>query len=131
MIKLGRKFISDLFRIAFLFCFVLGAFNLDLNALTIKQNNELTERIAKDFSKKFCNGVGFGLSQESAVNFAMKENMAIFKKKKGLENIDNKFLVEKVLNTVIDKCGYPLNLSEDELVSNFENFTGKDNQNNK
>ena len=74
----------------------------------------MIERIARDFSKKFCNGVGFGLSQESAVNFAMKENMAIFNKKKGFENIDNKAIVEKVSNAVVDKCGYPLNLSEDQ-----------------
>ena len=93
------------------FVFVFGFFTLDLKALTLKQNDQLIERIAKDFSTKFCNGVGFGLSQESAMNFAMKENIAIFKKKKGIENIDKQALAEKVSISVVNKCGYPLDLS--------------------
>ena len=91
-----------------------------MNASTIKQNDELIERIAKDFSKKFCNGVGFGLSQESAVNFAMKENVAIFKNKKGIENIDTKAIGEKVSISVDEKCGYLLHLPEEQWGLNFE-----------
>tara|TARA_B100000579_G_C22533855_1_gene712011 strand:- start:274 stop:630 length:357 start_codon:yes stop_codon:yes gene_type:complete len=100
--------------------FVFSSFNLKVNALSIKQNDVLLNRIAKDFSNKFCNGVGFGLSQESALSFAMKENMAIFKKKKGIENINTKDIAEKVSISVVDKCGYPLNLSEDELGETFK-----------
>tara|TARA_Y100001968_G_C18767280_1_gene440516 strand:+ start:227 stop:529 length:303 start_codon:yes stop_codon:yes gene_type:complete len=99
---------------------VFGLFNLNLNALTIKQNDLLTERVAKDFSKKFCNGVGFGLSKESAINFAMKENIAIFKKKKGFENIQNEVLAEKISIMVVDKCGYSITLSGEEWSSDFE-----------
>ncbi|WP_413683834.1 hypothetical protein [Prochlorococcus sp. MIT 1011] len=91
-----------------------------MNASTIKQNDELIERIAKDFSKKFCNGVGFGLSQESAVNFAMKENVAIFKNKKGIENIDTQAIAEKVSISVDEKCGYLLQLSKEQWGLNFE-----------
>tara|TARA_Y100001968_G_C19441322_1_gene762691 strand:- start:2443 stop:2814 length:372 start_codon:yes stop_codon:yes gene_type:complete len=123
MIKLASKLTSSLCWIALIFSFVFGSFNLDLNALTIKQNDEMTERISKDFAKKFCNGVGFGLSEESAMNFAMKENIAIFKNKKGIENIETKPLVEKILISVVDKCGYPINLSEEEWISNFEKIT--------
>ncbi len=107
------------FSIFCLFLFVFSSFDLKVNALPIKQTDVLLERIAKDFSNKFCNGVGFGLSQESAVSFAMKENMAIFKKKKGIENINTKDLAEKVSIAVVDKCGYPLNLSEDEFRQTF------------
>ena len=121
MIQLGRGFISYFCLPVFIFCFVFGSFNLDLDALTIKQNDDLIERIAKDFSKKFCNGVGFGLSQESAMNFAMKENMAIFKNKKGLENINSKSIAEKVSVSVVDKCGYLLNLSGDEWSGELKN----------
>tara|TARA_Y100001968_G_scaffold277704_1_gene272658 strand:- start:238 stop:507 length:270 start_codon:yes stop_codon:yes gene_type:complete len=88
-------------------------FNLDIKALTINENDKLIDRIARDFSKKFCNGIGFGLSQESAIDFAMKENMAIFKKK-GIENIDNKLISEKMAIQVIDNCGYSLNFSDEE-----------------
>ena len=113
MIRFRNGFFSVFFLIIFVFSVVFSSFDLEVNALSVKQNDELIERIAKDFSKKFCNGVGFGLSQESAVNFAMKENMAIFKNKKGIENIDTKAIAEKVSISVVDKCGYVLNLSEE------------------
>ena len=120
MISFRNGFCSVFFLIIFVFTVVFSSFDLEVNALSVKQNDELIERIAKDFSKKFCNGVGFGLSQESAVNFAMKENMAIFKNKKGIENIDAKAIAEKVFISVGDKCGYSLNLSGDQWEIAFK-----------
>ena len=119
MIRFRNRFFSAFSLIIFFFYVVFSSFCSEVNASAINQNDELIQRIARDFSKKFCNGVGFGLSQESAVNFAMKENMAIFNKKKGFENIDNKAIVEKVSIAVVDKCGYPLNLSEDQWGNTF------------
>ena len=119
MIRFRNGFFSVFFLIIFIFSVAISSFDLEVNALSVKQNDELIERIAKDFSKKFCNGVGFGLSQESAVNFAMKENIAIFKNKKGIENIDANSIAEKVSITVVDKCGYQLNLSEDDWGETF------------
>ncbi len=119
MIKLRNVFFSVFSLSIFVFFVVFSSFDLEVKALSIKQNDELVGRIAKDFSKKFCNGVAFGLSQESAVNFAMKENIAIFKNKKGIESIDAKEISEKVSTLVVDKCGYPLNLSGDEWGQYF------------
>ena len=119
MLRFRNRFFAAFSIILFVFSVVFSSFGAEVKASVIKQNDELIERIARDFSKKFCNGVGFGLSQESAVNFAMKENMAIFNKKKGFENIDNKAIVEKVSIAVVDKCGYPLNLSEDQWGKPF------------
>ena len=121
MVNLGRQFVEVIYMTLIVFILVFSTFNLELNASNVNQNELLINRISKDFSKKFCNGVGFGLSQESALNFAMKENMAIFSKKKGIENIDNKILFEKISSSIIDNCGYPLNISEDQLESNFKN----------
>ena len=121
MIKLGRKFISTIFLIFFSLSLVFGTFNLGLNALTINQNDKLIGRIAKDFSKKFCNGIGFGLSEESAMKFAMKENIANFKNNKEIANIDANVISEQISISVIDKCSYPLKLSEGEWISNFKN----------
>ncbi len=121
MVNLGRQFVEVIYMTLIVFILVFSTFNLELNASNVNQNELLINRISKDFSKKFCNGVGFGLSQESALNFAMKENMAIFSKKKGIENIDNKILIEKISSSIIDNCGYPLNISEDQLESNFQN----------
>ncbi len=119
MIVAIRKMIKSISFITFIFAFIIGTFNLDVQALTINQNEKLIERISKDFSKKFCNGIGFGLSKESAMNFAMKENIAIFKNKKGVEDIDNKVMAEKITLSVVDKCGYELNITEEEWASNF------------
>ena len=120
MIKFRNGFFSFFSLILVVFSVVFLSFSLEANALSIKQNNELVERIAKDFSKKFCNGVAFGLSQESAFNFAIKENIATFKKKKGIENIDTKDLVEKVSFSLVDKCGYTLDLSEYQWEQAFK-----------
>ena len=120
MIKIEREVISSFCLIFLLLVIVFLGGNLEVKASTIKQNDELIERIAKDFSKKFCNGVGFGLSQESAVDFAIKENVAIFKKRKGIENIDTKAIAEKVSISVVDKCGYVLKLSEELWGETFK-----------
>ncbi len=114
-----KKLQTGFFSVFCIIVFVLSLFAVEVNALSSQQNDVLIARIAKDFSNKFCNGIGFGLSQESAVDFAMKENMAIFKKKKGIKNIDTKSLAEKVSLSVVDKCGYPLNLSEDDWDGTF------------
>ena len=120
MIKVGRSFLSRICWISLLLSFIFGSFALDLEALTVNKNDELIRRFSDDFSRKFCNGIGFGLSQESAKDFAMKENLEIFKKKKGMENIDKKLLTEKISSSVLDKCDYPLILPEDELAANFK-----------
>ena len=120
MIKILAGFSSLLSLVIVLFSLFFLPFALEVNALSTKQNDALVERIARDFSKKFCNGVGFGLSQESAVNFAINENLAVFKKKKGIENLDSKAIVEKVSIAVDDKCGYLLDLPEDTWEITFK-----------
>ena len=120
MIKILAGFSSLLSLVIVLFSLFFLPFDLEVNALSTKQNDALVERIARDFSKKFCNGVGFGLSQESAVNFAINENLAVFKKKKGIENLDSKAIVEKVSIAVDDKCGYLLDLPEDTWEITFK-----------
>jgi len=120
MIKSRTKTFLVFCLIVLSFSFVIWPFGLEAKALNIKQNDALIERISRDFSKKFCNGVGFGLSQESAIEFAMKENIAVFKNKKGIENIDTKDIAEKVSISVDDKCGYSLTVSEDQWKKAFK-----------
>ena len=119
MLILKKVFFSVFCNILVAFFFVFWSFDLKANAENIKQDDKLTERIAKDFSNKFCNGVGFGLSQASAVDFAMKENIATFKNKKGIENIKAKAVSEKVSDLVLNKCGYSLEISEGDWGQTF------------
>ena len=119
MINLKKVLFSVFCQFLVALLLVFLSFDLEVNAENIKPDDKLIEKIAKDFSSKFCNGVGFGLSQESAFNFAMKENMAIFKNKKGIENVNGLAISEKVSSLVVEKCGYPLEISEGEWGQTF------------
>ena len=85
------------------------------------KNHQLIQRIAKDYANKFCNSVAFGLSQESAMTFANKENYLIFKKKKGFESLNQKSIASQVSIKVIEDCGYLINLRGEDGITQFEN----------
>ena len=113
--------------IAILFLFVILTTNIlfiqpDLAySLEAKESN-LIEKISKDYTKKFCNSIGFGLSRESAMNFSFSENKEIFKNRKGIKNIDKELLAQKIASSVIDGCGYQLNLYGEEDIEEFANY---------
>ncbi len=86
------------------------------------QQSDLIEKISIDYTKKFCNSIGFGLSKESAMNFSISENKKIFEKKKGIQNIDKELLANKIAFSVIDSCGYQLNLYGDKDIEEFAKY---------
>ena len=90
-------------------------------SLEVKDSN-LIEKISKDYTKKFCNSIGFGLSRESAMNFSFSENKEIFKNRKGIKNIDKELLAQKIASSVIDGCGYQLNLYGEKDIEEFANY---------
>ena len=86
------------------------------------KDSNLIEKISKDYTKKFCNSIGFGLSRESAMNFSFSENKEIFKNRKGIKNIDKELLAQKIASSVIDGCGYQLNLYGEKDIEEFANY---------
>ena len=82
----------------------------------------MIKKISNDFTNKFCNSIGFGLSKESAFVFAIKENNQTFKKKKDIEKIDNDLLADEIAESVIDKCGYPLEMYGEEGMKQFKKY---------
>ena len=82
--------------------------------------NVLVEKISKDYTKKFCNGVAFGLSKDSAMKFAIKENFMVFEKKKGINSINKELISNKIAVSVVDTCGYPLDLKGEKGIKEFE-----------
>ena len=90
-------------------------------SLEAKDSN-LIEKISKDYTKKFCNSIGFGLSRESAMNFSFSENKEIFKNRKGIENIDKELLAQKIASSVVNSCGYQLNLYGENDIEEFANY---------
>ena len=92
-------------------------------------NFVLIKKISKSYTKKFCNAVGFGLSKESAMNFSIKENKEVFKKRKEINNINKELLAEEIASSVVEKCGYPINLFGEKGVRDFKNYyLSKDNE---
>jgi hypothetical protein len=85
-------------------------------------NSILIKKVSKSYTKKFCNSIGFGLSKESAMNFSLKENNQVFNKKKEFNDIDKELLAEKIAIDVVEKCGYPINLSGEKGILEFKSY---------
>ena len=83
---------------------------------------KLIKKISKSYSNKFCNAIGFGLAKESAMDFSLEENKQVFKKKKGINQINKELLAEEIAILVIEKCGYPINLSGEKGILEFRNY---------
>ena len=87
-----------------------------------KQIEELSTKIAKDYTNKFCNGIGFGLSKSSAITFTINENKQTFSKKKNIDKINQSDLASQIAYRVIDKCGSPIGLSGQQGQNEFKEF---------
>ena len=85
-------------------------------------DNILIKKVSQSYTNKFCNAIGFGLSKESAMNFSLKENDQVFNKRKGYNNINKELLAEEIAISVIEKCGYPINLSGEKGIIEFKNY---------
>ena len=85
-------------------------------------NSNLIKKVSRSYTKKFCNAIGFGLSKESAMNFSFEENKQVFKKRKEINNINKELLAEEIAISVVEKCGYPINLSGQKGIIEFKNY---------
>ncbi len=62
------------------------------------------------------------------MNFSFEENKQVFKKRKEINNINKELLAEKIAISVVDKCGYPLNISGEKGILEFKAYyLSKDN----
>ena len=121
VIKELKKNILKLLNLAFIFCICLTVFFPKITDATTIENEKLIEKISKDYTSKFCNSIAFGLSKDSAMIFAFKENNSIFKKKKGFDSINKKLMANYIAKSVIENCGYNINLKGTEDINEFEN----------
>ena len=116
-----KKIILVFFLLFCFFSLTFICFCSEVLADSEKQNDQLIEKISKDYRKKFCNGIAFGLSKESAMNFANKENYLIFHDKKGMDTLNKTILANQIAIEVVENCGYLVNLRGQEGISRFEN----------
>ena len=82
----------------------------------------LIKKVSDSYTKKFCNSIGFGLSKESAMNFSLKENNQVFNKRKEFKSINKALLADKIAIEVVEKCGYPINLSGEQGILEFKTY---------
>ena len=117
-----KKLIFSIFAFIFTICSTLICFQTEVLYASENDNSALVKKISKSYTKKFCNAIGFGLSKESAMNFSIEENKQAFKKRKEMNNINKDFLAEEIAISVIENCGYPINLSGEEGILEFKNY---------
>ena len=56
------------------------------------------------------------------MNFSFEENKQVFKNNKEINTINKELLAEEVAISVIEKCGYPINLSGEKGIIEFKNY---------
>ena len=115
-----KKIILTLSFIAFIFPCVFSSFKIEVVNASIINDDKLINRISKDFTNKFCNSLAFGLSKESAMKFSNNENNLIFKNKKGFNELPNDFIANKIAISVVEDCGYLINLRGEDGIREFE-----------
>ena len=108
--------------ISFVLIMSIFYFNAEAATALKNENPALIKKISKDYTNKFCNSIGFGLSKDSAMRFSMEENQKVFKKRKGIKDVNKDVLAEEIALSVIEKCGYPIELSREKGVMDFKEY---------
>ena len=112
-----------IFRIfIFLVCITLISFRGTILYASENDNSIFIKKVSKSYTKKFCNAIGFGLSKDSAMKFSLEENKQVFKKRKEFNEINKESLAEEIAISVIQRCGYPINLSGEKGILEFKNY---------
>ena len=117
-----KKVIFGLFSFIFIICITLIFFETEVLSASESDQSTFIKKVSKDYTKKFCNAIGFGLSKESAMNFSYEENKQVFKKSKKINDVSKELLAEEIAISVIEKCGYPINLSGEKGIIEFKNY---------
>ena len=118
----GLKKVSYRFFILLITIILLLNLNVKTVSAIEKYDVKLIEKISKDYTKKFCNSIAFGLSKESAMNFSIAENKQVFKNKKGVNKIKKEILAEEIAISTVENCGYLINLKGQKGIEEFKNY---------
>ena len=120
-----KKFSKIILRL-FIFTFAISSSLIivptEVSSATDINPSVFIKKVSKSYTNKFCNAVGFGLSKESAMNFSLEENKQVFKKKKEFNTLNKELLAEEIAISVVEKCGYPINLNGEEGINEFKNY---------
>ena len=56
------------------------------------------------------------------MKFSLEENKQVFKNRKGINNLKKDLLAEEIARSVVDQCGYPINLSGEQDINEFKSY---------
>ena len=90
------------FIFALLFLFPINtAFSKEIPQKNI---DSLTNKVAKKFSRTFCNTSNFGISDEGAIEFAIGETKKEFSNNKLIEFVDFNQINKKIISNIESDC---------------------------
>tara|TARA_Y100001933_G_scaffold224006_1_gene235984 strand:- start:37 stop:384 length:348 start_codon:yes stop_codon:yes gene_type:complete len=90
------------FFISFLLLFPFNsAFSKEISQKNI---DNLTNKVAKKFSRTFCNTSNFGISDEGAIEFAIGETNKEFSKNKFIEFVNFDEINKKIISNIESDC---------------------------
>ena len=115
-----KKIILGIFTFIFITCSSLISLKTEILYASEIDPDVFIKKVSKSYTNKFCNSIGFGLSKESAMNFSIEENKQAFKKKKEINKINKELLAEEIAVSVVERCGYPINLSGEKGINEFK-----------
>ena len=116
-----NKVILGLFTCIFTLISTMIIFQTEVLYASENHDSDFIKKVSKSYTKKCCNAIGFGLSKESAMNFSIEENKQVFKKRKEMNNINKELLADEIALSVVDSCGYQLNISGEKDIQEFSN----------
>tara|TARA_Y100001968_G_scaffold318721_1_gene349306 strand:+ start:251 stop:670 length:420 start_codon:yes stop_codon:yes gene_type:complete len=123
-----KKLNLNVLAFVLLLCSTLIIFHTEKLYAAEDYDSVFIKKVSQSYTRKFCNAIGFGLSKDSAMNFSLKENNQVFNKKKEFKNINKELMAEEIAIAVVEKCGYPINLSGDKGITEFKDYyLSKDN----
>ena len=95
------KFIIGLF-VSFILIFPINtAFSKEIPQKNI---DNLTNKVAKKFSRTFCNTSNFGISDDGAIEFALGETTKQYSKNKLIEFINLNEVNKKIISNIEADC---------------------------
>ena len=83
---------------------------------------KLENKISKNITKKFCNSLGFGLSKESSIKFAVLENNKEMSKKNLFELIDKNEISDQIAVSIFENCGTKIDLFGQKGIDEFKSY---------
>ncbi len=104
-----------------------------IDSVSLKNISKLENKIAKNYSSKFCNAIGIGISKDGAMKLSINENLdpkfnsslwleLAFSGKENLKKINKEDLAEKISENVIRDCGAAIGLSGQNGEVKFKEY---------